>query len=190
MERNLRRGNTDVRLFEIGYVFRRDPKAPAVPTLPGGVRPSDEDLARLDQGLPEQRLHVAALLTGRAQEDGWLKDSRDVDWTDAVESARRVLDRLGADYRLEQPSAEQVPDQWHPGRTARLVLDDGTLVGMVGELHPRVDQALGFPAHSAAFELSLDMVLDHLDYTPLQAKPVSMQNRWPSQSPSAPRTAP
>ena len=173
VERNLRRGNTEVRLFEIGYVFRRDPKAPAVPTLPGGVRPSDEDLARLDQGLPEQRLHVAALLTGRAQEDGWLKDSRDVDWTDAVESARRVLDRLGAHYRLEQPPAEQVPDQWHPGRTARLLLDDGTLAGMVGELHPRVDQALGLPAHSAAFELSLDTVLDHLDYTPLQAKPVS-----------------
>lgn len=171
--RNLRRGNTDVSLFEVGYTFTRDPKAPAVPTLPGGTRPSDEQLAGLDAGLPVQRLHVAALLTGLAQEDGWLKDRRQVDWTDGVESARRVLDRLGARYHLEQPDADQVPVQWHPGRAAQVVLDDGTLVGMVGELHPHVIAALDFPDHSAAFELDLDEIFDHLDFEPLQAKPIS-----------------
>lgn len=171
--RNLRRGNTNVSLFEVGYTFTRDPKAPAVPTLPGGTRPSDEQLAGLDAGLPVQRLHVAALLTGLAQEDGWLKDRRQVDWTDGVESARRVLDRLGARYHLEQPDADQVPVQWHPGRAAQVVLDDGTLVGMVGELHPHVIAALDFPDHSAAFELDLDEIFDHLDFEPLQAKPIS-----------------
>lgn len=171
--RNLRRGNTNVRLFEIGYVFNRDPKAPAVPTLPGGTRPSDDQLAQLDAGLPSQRLHLAALLTGLAQDDGWLKGQRPVDWTDAVESACRVLDRLGAKYHMEQPEPDQVSAQWHPGRAAQVVLDQGTPVGMVGELHPRVIGLLDFPEHSAAFELDLDEIFDHLDFKPLQAKPIS-----------------
>ncbi|MEK0306470.1 phenylalanine--tRNA ligase subunit beta [Bifidobacterium favimelis] len=173
VERNIRRGNRDVRLYEIGYVFERDPKAPPVPALPGGVKPDEDQLRQLDAGLPAQKLHVAGLLTGLAQDDGWLNDSRPVDWTDAVESARRVLDRLSCEYELDQPDPREAPDQWHPGRFARLILTDGTVVGSVGELHPHVNEALDLPAHSAAFEVDLDAVFDRLDYTPLQAKPIS-----------------
>ncbi|RBP99974.1 phenylalanine--tRNA ligase subunit beta [Bifidobacterium xylocopae] len=173
VRRNIRRGNENVRLYELGSVFMNDPKAPPVPALPGGRRPSDEQLRQLDAGLPEQRLHVAALLTGKALDDGWLGDRRDVDWTDAVEAARRVLDRLGVRYRLEQSEPGAVPDQWHPGRTARVTMDGGQAIGIVGELHPHVDEALGLPEHTAAFELDLDAIFAGLDFKPLQAKPIS-----------------
>ena len=42
-------------------------EAPAVPALPGAQRPSDDQLSALDAGLPEQPLHVAAILTGKLQ---------------------------------------------------------------------------------------------------------------------------
>ena len=66
VQRNLRRGVENVSLYEIGHVYLWDPNAPAIPALPGGVRPTDEQLAALDAGLPEQPDHVAGILTGLA----------------------------------------------------------------------------------------------------------------------------
>ncbi|BDR52809.1 phenylalanine--tRNA ligase beta subunit [Bombiscardovia nodaiensis] len=172
-QRNIRRGNENVSIFEMGSVFKRDPKAPAIPALPGGQRPSDEQLRQLDAGLPEQKLHLAALLTGLAEHDGWLGDQRPVDWSDAVEAARRVMDRLGARYEFQQSEPSHVPSQWHPGRMAYVVLADGVRAGLVGELHPHVLQALDLPEHSSAFELDLDAIFASLDFKPLQAQAIS-----------------
>ncbi|WP_425604987.1 phenylalanine--tRNA ligase subunit beta [Bombiscardovia apis] len=171
-QRNIRRGNENVRIFELGSIFKNDPNAPAIPALPGGQRPTDEQLAQLDAGLPEQKLHVAALLSGLAVEDGWLGDKRAIDWSDAVESVRRVLDRLGATYEFQQPEPAAVPVQWHPGRMAQIFMG-GSPVGVVGELHPHIVDTLGLPEHTAAFELDLDAVFDHIDFKPLQAKAIS-----------------
>ena len=173
VQRNIRRGLQNVSLYEIGHVFLWDPQAPAIPALPGGVKPTDEQLAALDAGLPDQPQHVAAILTGKAVESGWLGDNRDVDWSDAVEVVRRISDRLGAGLRLRQPASDQVPASWHPGRYAEVVLPDGTKVGEVGELHPHVNEHLGFPEHSAAMELDLTALLPALDDKPVQAKPIA-----------------
>ena len=70
------------------------------------------------------------------------------------------------------PAAEDVPAQWHPGRAARVMVGD-VFTGWVGELHPRVNEALGFPAHSAAFELNLTALFGTLTGKPVQAKPIS-----------------
>lgn len=169
---NLGRGMQDVRLYELGHVYHWDPQAPAIPALPGGVRPSDEELAALDAGLPDQPMHVAGIMTGLAVNTGWLGERRAVDWTDAVEAVRRVADRLGAQIALRQPRPQDVPASWHPGRAAEVLAGD-VVVGMVGELHPRVNEALSFPVHSAAFELDMTALFATLSGKPVQAKPIS-----------------
>ena len=85
---------------------------------------------------------------------------------------QRISDRIGAALTLDQPKAEDVPAQWHPGRAARVMAGD-VFVGMVGELHPHVNEVLGFPAHSAAFELDLTALFATLSGKPVQAKPIS-----------------
>lgn len=172
VQRNLRRGIENVALYEIGHVYLWDPNAPAIPALPGAQRPSDEQLEALDAGLPEQPLHVAAILAGKAVETGWIGESRNVDYTDALEAMSRVANRLGADVSLVQLEAQNMPVQWHPGRCATVMAGE-TLVGMVGELHPHVNAALGLPEHSAAFELNLTDLFATLSGKPVQAKPVS-----------------
>ena len=172
VQRNIRRGIENVSLYELGHVYLWDPNAPAIPSLPGGVRPTDEQLAALDAGLPDQPDHVAGILTGLAEDDGWLGGKRPVDWSDAVEAVHRLADRIGAKIVLDQPAAEDVPAQWHPGRAARVMVGD-VFTGWVGELHPRVNEALGFPAHSAAFELNLTALFGTLTGKPVQAKPIS-----------------
>lgn len=182
VKRNIRRGIENVRVYEIGHVYLGDPEAPAIPALPGGQVPSDKDLAALDAGLPQQPLRIAGVLTGKAIESGWLGQSRDVDWTDGVEAAMRVCERLAAKVRLEQPKPEAVEAQWHPGRFAQIVLETEEttgngetcerIIGKVGEFHPNVCEGLGIPAHSAAFELDLT-VLCNLTRKPIKAKAVS-----------------
>lgn len=178
-QRNIRRGLDNVQIYEIGHVFHFDPAAPAIPALPGGVRPSDDDLKALDAGLPVQPLQVAGLLTGEAVTKGWYKDSRAIDWTDAVSRVRRIGERLGVELSFAAPAnygelpATFEAASWHPGRTALVSLPDGTWIGTAGELHPHVVENLGIPAHSAAFELDLTALFNHLSDQPLQAKPIS-----------------
>ncbi|MEE1297091.1 MAG: phenylalanine--tRNA ligase subunit beta [Bifidobacterium sp.] len=170
--RNVHRGLENVSIYELGHVYHADPDAPAIPALPGAVRPTDEQLAALDAGLPEQPLHVAGMFTGLVQDDGWLGDKRAADWTDAVEAVRRISARLGAHLELHQPDAKEVPAQWHPGRMAWVMAGE-TVVGRVGELHPHVDDALGLPHHTSAFELDLTALFGTLSNKPVQAKPIS-----------------
>ena len=172
VQRNIRRGNPQASSYEVGHVFEWDPQAPAIPALPGGVRPSDEQLAALDAGLPYQPLHVAAILTGDVQETGWMGEKRTADWTDVVEAVTRISERLAANFTLDQLHGDDVPATWHPGRFAQVKVGE-RVVGIVGEFHPRINESLGLPAHTAAFELDLDAVFDEVTYEPVQARPVS-----------------
>lgn len=172
VQRNIRRGLENVSLYELGHVYLWNPDAPAIPALPGGVKPTEEQLKALDAGLPDQPDHVAGIFTGLAENTGWMGGKRPVDWSDAVEAVHRIADRLGATIELNQPAAENVPAQWHPGRFAYVDVD-GKHIGLVGELHPHVNEALGFPVHSSAFELNMTDLFATLDGKPVQAKPIS-----------------
>ena len=172
VQRNIRRGLENVSLYELGHVYLWNPDAPSIPALPGGVKPTEEQLKALDAGLPDQPDHVAGIFTGLAENTGWMGGKRPVDWSDAVEAVHRIADRLGATIELNQPAAENVPAQWHPGRFAYVDVD-GKHIGLVGELHPHVNEALGFPVHSSAFELNMTDLFATLDGKPVQAKPIS-----------------
>lgn len=175
-QRNIRRGMENVQIYEIGHSFKARPGAPVIPALPGAVKPSDDQLRVLEEGLPDQPLQVAALLTGDAVNPGWYKESRPVDWSDAVARARRVGERLGAHLTLTAlDAATNLPDDfvsasWHPGRTAILSMPDGTYVGVAGELHPAVSKNLGIPEHSSAFEIDLTALFSRLSTKPLKAR--------------------
>lgn len=181
---NRRRGHENVSLFELGHVYLFDPDAPSIPALPGGIKPTQEQLEALDAGLPDQPEFVAGIMTGKSSNTGWLGQDRDVDYTDVLEILGRLGERLGVSLQLknalqDDASADGADDVWeyapsfHPGRCATIWL--GALkVGVAGELHPQVNEAYHFPDHSAAFELNLTDLLGALDdRPPVQAKPVS-----------------
>lgn len=168
--RNVGRGQSDLAVFEIGLVTRPAPDAPAAPRLPGGVRPSDDDLAAIEAAVPAQPRRVAGVLAGAAEPAGWWGSGRRADHTDAIAAARRVAEVVGVDVVLTA-DAEHLP--WHPGRCARIALADGTLVGHAGELHPNVVVAHGLPSRASAFELDLDVLLAAAPTEPTQAHPVS-----------------
>jgi phenylalanyl-tRNA synthetase beta chain len=118
--------------------------------------------------VPPQPRRVAFALTGDADPAGWWGAGRPADWTDAVGAARAIASALAVD--LVVTADEHAP--WHPGRCARLELAEGTLVGHVGELHPKVVAALGLPPRTCAGELDVDVLTLASDVT-VQARELS-----------------
>jgi phenylalanyl-tRNA synthetase beta chain len=153
--RNLGRGAAGVGLFETGTVAFPTDRGPA-PIYGVDWRPTDDELAKLFEAIPEQPLHLAVVLAGERERSGWWGRGRDADWSDAIDIVRRLGAELGVDVTVE--SASRMP--WHPGRCARVSVA-GKEFGHAGELHPRVCQAFGLPARTAAVEIDLDFLMRH-----------------------------
>jgi phenylalanyl-tRNA synthetase beta chain len=157
---NVSRGATDVRLFEVGAVYRDEqhPAAPPEATANGqGPLPSDSsrraDAERAHAAtLPTERLSAGAVLVGAARPATW----RDPQPPPAdFYAAKGLLEAVAATLRvaLDFEPTDQQPFL-HPARAAR-ALAGGRPVGWVGELHPAVAAAWELPA-AAALEVDLE----------------------------------
>jgi len=157
--RNIGRGFADVGMFETGRVFLQHRNGPRpAPILRTDRGPTVHELATLEAGLPEQPLHIAAVVTGERELDGWWGQGRPAGWQDAIEAARQVLQDSRVPFHIR---ADQTPP-WHPGRCAALFVqaEEGQewLAGYAGELHPRVTAAFGLPPRTSAMELDLSVI--------------------------------
>ncbi len=151
--RNLGRGAPGVALFETGTVAFPVDRGPS-PIFGVEWRPSEDDLAKLLETLPEQPLHLGVILAGELERAGWWGSGRDADWSDAVALVHRLAAELGV--ALEVSSGSEAP--WHPGRCANFAVN-GVSIGHAGELHPRVCREVGVPARTAALEIDLDALM-------------------------------
>jgi phenylalanyl-tRNA synthetase beta chain len=129
--RNAARQQPRVRLFEIGKTF--------------AANPGDA---------PIETARIAAVACGSAHGEQWSEKPRAVDFHDLKGDLESLAALSGAtlEYRPAAPA-------WgHPGRSAE-VQRAGRPLGWIGQLHPRLQQALGLDAEVVAFELDLDPLL-------------------------------
>ena len=157
--RNAARGLGDIGLFEVGQIFRGD-------------RESD------------QRVAAAGLRAGKAKAAAagrhWSGSADAVDFYDAKADALALLAVLGVPTGGLQivPAASSA---FHPGRSAVLRFGPKTVIGTVGEIHPRVLEAMNVDGPIVGFEIVLDDIpapksrvtkskarLDASDFMPLQ----------------------
>jgi phenylalanyl-tRNA synthetase beta chain len=153
--RNLGRGATGVALFETGTVAFPGERGPA-PLYGVQWRPTEAELAKLLDAIPEQPLMLAAVLAGERDRAGWWGPGRAADWSDAVEVARVLAGELGVEIEIRP--ASRMP--WHPSRCGVVCLGERE-IGHAGELHPRVCQAYGLPRGTAVLEVDLDALMAH-----------------------------
>jgi phenylalanyl-tRNA synthetase beta chain len=151
--RNVSRGATDDALFGIEQVVLATPQTKAVAPLPVDRRPTDAEIATLDEALPRQPLHVGVVLAGMREPAGPWGPGRPVDAMDAFEAVR-IIGRA-SHVEFEFRAAQHLP--WHPGRCAEILLD-GAVVGYAGQLHPAVIERTGLPKGVCAAELDLSAV--------------------------------
>ena len=130
LARNVARQQARVRLFELGRTFAATGDA------------------------PEETRRVAAVACGKAMAEQWGVAERALDFHDLKGDLDSLAALSGAvlEYRAScQPFA-------HPGRSAD-VYRDGACIGWIGQLHPRLQQALGLDVDVYGFELALDALL-------------------------------
>ena len=172
--RNLGRGAPGVALYETATVAIPVDRG-AAPIFGVTLRPTPAELTKLEEALPEQPLHLAAVFAGELERSGWWGPGRAVSWADAIGLVRELGSELGVD--VEVRGAQRMP--WHPGRCAEVVVG-GTAIGHAGELHPRVCAAHGLPRGSAALEIDLGFLIEHAvavaEAPPLSTFPVAKED--------------
>ncbi|MGV8924028.1 MAG: phenylalanine--tRNA ligase subunit beta [Thermomonas sp.] len=135
--RNAARQQPRVRLFEIGKTFA---------------------MAEAGQA-PRETRRIAAVACGNANAEQWGVAEHAVDFHDIKGDLESLAALSGAvlDYRASSEASA------HPGRCAdvyRLDQAGGEVrIGWIGQVHPRLQQALDIDVDVLAFELDLDVLL-------------------------------
>ncbi|GAB3874680.1 phenylalanine--tRNA ligase subunit beta [Terrabacter terrigena] len=169
LRRNVARGQRDVAVYELGLVFRPGGPLGTAPVPSVASRPDAATLERLYAAVPAQPRRAGILASGHAEPSGWWGPGRAVDWSDMVAAVQTVAAALAVPVAV---TGDPGHAPWHPGRCARITLEDGTLVGHAGELHPKVVAALELPERTVAAEFDVD-VLVAASAEPVQARPFS-----------------
>ncbi|MBV7408360.1 phenylalanine--tRNA ligase subunit beta [Maritimibacter sp. DP1N21-5] len=124
--RNQARGFADLALFEVGAAWH-------------GGEPG------------EQTLRISGLLVGKTGPKDVHGESRSVDVYDAKADAEAILSAMGAPAKMQiQRGAES---WWHPGRHGKLCLGPKVVMGVFGEVHPKVLAEMGVKGNAVAFTL-------------------------------------
>ncbi len=147
---NVARQNDSVALYEIGSVFLNEGK----------------DVQ------PEEREHIAGLLTGLWVDHAWQGEKKQVDFYVAKGILEGLFEKLDVVESIEWRAAQI--DDMHPGRTAEILLS-GEVIGFVGQVHPQVQKTLDLK-DTYVFELKASPLLQEHE-TELQYVPIP---RFPS----------
>ena len=124
--RNQARGFSDMALFEVGPAFH-------------GGEPS------------EQHLQASGLLIGHTGPKDVHGTRRAVDVYDVKADAEAALAAMGAPAKVQ--ILRGADDTWHPGRHGKICLGPKKVLGVFGEVHPKVLQAYGIKGTAVAFTL-------------------------------------
>ena len=128
--RNLDRGASSARLFEIGRRYLEEAEHPT----------------------------ATLLLAGEKRPRSWQAGKAEpFDAFDAKAEAIALLEVAGAPVTNLQLFPDAGPT-WHPGRSATLRLGPKTIVAAFGELHPRLAKAIDAPERAVAAEIYLDAI--------------------------------
>lgn len=175
LRRNVSRGFRDVALYESGLVFLPGDRMGSMEIPPLGVHPSDEVLADIQAGIPEQPQRLAAVFAGHDSHPGPGHTPRRYDWQDPIGMALDVADVVGATLMVRQGRHQA----FHPGRTAELVVA-GQVIGYAGELLPKLIENWDLPDRTAVVELDLDALIaagpDVVDAAAVVSYPATYQD--------------
>ena len=100
---------------------------------------------------PEQHVALSGVLIGRNGPKDVHGASRPVDVFDAKADAEAILAALGAPAKMQILRGAE--EWWHPGRHGKLCLGPKKVLGVFGELHPKVLQAMDVKGPVVAFTL-------------------------------------
>lgn len=133
---NHNRNNLNLKLFEIGRVFRGD----------GGTI------------LPRETLMLGGLATGLRAGESWNAPAEEVDFYDLKGEVEGLFGRLLLRETRFIPATDA--PYLHPGIAARILVG-GTSVGLIGEVHPHVLDNFGISKKIFVFEIDFGEIINY-----------------------------
>ena len=107
---------------------------------------------------PKERQKLAVVMAGAMNDAEWNRPPVPFDFFDGKGVIESLIRELAiAKLRFKALSAEEAP-HLQPGRAAQ-VMDGGTFLGWIGEIHPLACEAFEAQAPVVAFELDLDALI-------------------------------
>ena len=106
---------------------------------------------------PDEEERLAIFVAGAKQEKRWDAPSVNYDFFDVKGYVEGYLSDLRLSERITYAAAHDIPEL-HPGRAARIYLDDKA-IGVMGQLHPELANDYDLPENSYFAELDLDALL-------------------------------
>lgn len=146
---NVSRQQDTVALYEIGSVF----------------------LGQTEEGLPHEEEHIAIALTGDWLNHKWQGENKKVDFFVLKGILEAMFAKLDIEGRISLETA--VIDGMHPGRTAKVLLDNKS-IGFLGQIHPSEQKAQGIKETYVAelnIEALLNTIIEPLKYVPVPRFP-------------------
>lgn len=133
--RNFSLRNFNLRLFEMRRVY--------------WFKPGEE--------LPDEPLHLAGVITGLRNPEGWNQTKETADFYDA----KGVVEAIAELFKLPELTFVQggVEPYYHPGKAAAIICND-TLIGTIGEIHPDVQEAFELDRAVCCFELDFTKLVE------------------------------
>ena len=161
MRHNLNHGLRDLKIFEIGHVFRRRSSR-------GNGNSQGEE------SLPDEPLMLGLAATGLARGRHWSQPDRAIGFYDIKGTLEEVASRLRTEIQF---SALNGAGPFSPGSGAR-ILCAGEDAGRIGTLSKDAAEKIGIKAEVYLAEINLRMLFDG-ETPPLLLAPI---NRFPSAS--------
>ena len=112
-----------------------------------------------ERELPDEPVVAAGLLAGRRDPEGWNQPKGEVDFYDVKGVVEHVLSSFNIHDAVFE--AADTPCYLHPGRSCR-VLRNGMPVGVIGELHPTVQENFGLEKQVYYFEINFNNLITKL----------------------------
>ncbi|MHB8105530.1 MAG: phenylalanine--tRNA ligase subunit beta [Dehalococcoidales bacterium] len=134
---NRRYEDGSIKLFEIGKIY----------------------IARTND-LPEEPEMLCGLMTGSRVEGSWLGGGDAYDFYDVKGAVEGLFNQLGIDLSFENSS----DDGLHPARQAAIIIKNNgkkVMLGVLGELHPKVADAFEIEGTVCLFEVSIKALLPY-----------------------------
>ncbi len=136
---NLNRKASRVRIFEIAPVYLRNESG----NQPAGKTDGNDQLTVAGFSEPTK---LGGLAYGQEAEDQWGQAARQVDFFDVKADITALFSPKVLRFsKVDHPAL-------HPGRSAQIECD-GKVVGILGELHPALQQKYELPLAPVVFEL-------------------------------------
>ena len=136
LSRSVRHQVERVAIYETGRAYFRDPQGGQ------GQRPATREVPR-----------VGGLVWGLRSGRSWTQKDARMDFYDAKGAVEALLHALHVEGVRFAPAEAPA---WHPRACAQVLLADGTALGCVGEVHPRLSKALELPQGVFTFELDTE----------------------------------